>query len=170
MTTKTYRRRLCATSPAARLAARSEPDTNGGCLLWAGPINERGYGQIGVSGGKWRVHRLAWALANGDIPLGMHVLHRCDVRTCVNPLHLFLGSNADNVADMVNKGRNRACAGAQNGQSKLTYEIVRSVWARINAHESCASIARDVGVSRTAVSNIKVGRTWRGASRARGDM
>jgi len=161
MTTKTYRRRLSATSPAARLAAWSEPDTNGGCLLWTGSINERGYGQIGVSSGKWRVHRLAWVLANGAIPPGMHVLHRCDIRTCVNPAHLFLGTNADNVADMVNKGRNRACTGVQNGQSKLTCEIVRSVWARINARESGASIARDIGVSQTAVSNIKVGRTWR---------
>jgi HNH endonuclease len=81
-----------------------DPDT--GCLIWTGShkgMHKNGrYGTIAVS-----THRLAWELANGPIPEGMHVLHRCDTPACCNPDHLFLGTQTDNMADKTRKGRAR---------------------------------------------------------------
>lgn len=79
-----------------------------GCIEWTGSRSERGYGQISVHGGDRmvRTHRLAWTLAYGEIPEGMNVCHSCDNPPCCNIEHLWLGTQADNVADMVAKGRN----------------------------------------------------------------
>lgn len=100
-------------SDAATLLPRFEkfvfPDPNSGCWLWGGSEGTQGYGQFGVRvGGKSMpklAHRVAWALYRGPIPDGICVLHRCDVRLCVNPDHLFLGSVPDNQRDMARKGR-----------------------------------------------------------------
>jgi hypothetical protein len=89
---------------------RTIPEPNSGCLLWEGAVQRYGYGHIRVGGRKGRnvsVHRLVWEEANGPIPLGLHVLHQCDVPACVNINHLFLGTHSDNMRDMWNKGRVR---------------------------------------------------------------
>ena len=82
-----------------------------GCWLWTGsktgpgPYTTGGYGTVYWRGEYLLAHRVMWELANGPIPEGMHVLHRCDVRNCVRPDHLFLGTHQDNMADMARKGR-----------------------------------------------------------------
>ena len=91
------------TDIAERLAVWSEPDLNGGCLLWTGAIANR-YGTLKVDGKRLGAHRLAWEAANGPVPSGLHVLHRCDVPACINANHLFLGTHADNMADRARKG------------------------------------------------------------------
>ena len=93
-------------TPSERLHARLVEQPNG-CLEWTGAKGHKGYGQI-WSGKQIRTHRLAWELANGPIPDGIHVLNHCDNPPCCNPEHLFLGTNADNVADKITKGRQGA--------------------------------------------------------------
>jgi len=75
------------------------------CWLFSGSRTNDGYGCIHRNGKTVRLHRLAWEEANGPIPAGMRVCHTCDVPACCNPAHLFLGTQQDNVTDMVNKGR-----------------------------------------------------------------
>lgn len=76
------------------------------CWLWTAAKNEKGYGIFGLRKETDKAHRIAWRLTIGEIPIGLFVLHKCDVPNCVNPAHLFLGTNLDNVRDMIAKGRN----------------------------------------------------------------
>ncbi len=83
-------------------------DKSGDCWIWTGARYALGYGAFGPKGtGAMGAHRYSWILAHGEIPTGMLVLHKCDVRCCVNPDHLFLGTQKDNIADMIAKGRRR---------------------------------------------------------------
>ncbi len=83
------------------------PDSETGCMIWAGSLMlTSAYGQAAKSpNGERYAHRVAWELSFGAVPSDKCVLHRCDVQPCVTPAHLFLGTQADNVADMMNKGR-----------------------------------------------------------------
>lgn len=85
----------------------SNVDSEFACLEWTASRNQKGYGLL-ANTGKWQsAHRVAWAYAFGEIPLGLWVLHHCDNPSCVNPNHLFLGTNQDNVDDKISKGRQK---------------------------------------------------------------
>jgi hypothetical protein len=83
-------------------------DKTGDCWLWTKSCTSKGYGQFKFKEQKDTTHRIAWKLTHGPIPDGLLVLHRCDVRNCVNPAHLFLGTPKDNTQDMMSKGRHRS--------------------------------------------------------------
>jgi hypothetical protein len=98
-------------------------DRSGGadaCWLFVQGQTDKGYGRIRVVGRPWYGHRLAWTLAFGTIPDGLFVCHRCDNPPCVNPAHLFLGSNEDNLHDMWRKGRGYAKAALTPYQIAMT--------------------------------------------------
>jgi len=125
------------------------------CWLWQGYTNNHGYGVFSVIGHRTRAHRFAWLASRGEIPAGMEVCHHCDVTRCVNPDHLFLGTQRDNHLDSVRKGRKRAW-----GLQKLNAEQVREIRRRAALGESQRSVGRAFGVARNTVSQIVNGRTW----------
>jgi len=135
-------------------------DKSGGpdaCWPWVGARNKAGYGLFGLDGGCVLAHRAAWLFANDHFPMTLKVLHRCDNRACQNPAHLFLGTQADNVADMHAKGRQGKVFGEQHHKTTLTIDQVRAIRAD---SRSQSTIARAYGVHQTTVGNIKRGRTW----------
>jgi hypothetical protein len=142
-----------------RLAIQSIPEPNSGCLLWLGSVNRYGYGYAIDKRRSVLAHRAAWEQENGPIPGGLLVCHKCDVRSCINPAHLFLGSAADNAQDMARKGR--APEGAQNGElhgrSKLTDEQVRAIR---RDSRPLAAIAAEHGVSDSLISRIRNRHLW----------
>ena len=89
---------------AARFWSKVDRDETG-CWTWLGAKTALKYGQIELDGRSIYAHRVSWELANGPIPSGLQVLHRCDNPPCVRPDHLFLGTQRDNITDMANKGR-----------------------------------------------------------------
>ena len=99
-----------------------------GCWEWQTRISPFGYGQFSISSGDcWQAHRLAYKLYVGKIPKGMCVLHRCDNRKCVNPRHLWIGTQADNIKDMMLKGRGMKASSENNGGAKLTWKEVNEI-------------------------------------------
>ena len=89
------------------------------CWTWLGSLHpQKGYGQLGWNGRLIYVHRFSWILANGAIPDGMRILHRCDIRSCVNPDHLFVGTDEDNARDRESKSRGKQPCGDMNGKRR----------------------------------------------------
>jgi hypothetical protein len=184
---------------------RAKYEVVGGCWMWRGARNLDGYGvfmtptkSAGRRQKQWGAHRFSWELHRGPVPAGLCVMHRCDAdrppgdrayRLCVNPEHLFLGTNADNMADMARKGRaasgdrhghrtkpHRTARGERNGMhthpecvkrgeanaaAKLTADAVRSIRSRWEAGESQPSIAERLGVSLDTVHRVIRRLTWR---------
>lgn len=130
------------------------------CWLWNACIGTTGYGLIRDEGVSVGAHRVSWKLNRGLIPEGLCVLHRCDVRPCVNPDHLFLGTRADNTADMMRKGRcrSRGLNGERNGFSKLTENQVLEIRAASGIQ---LEIAAKYGIHRGHVSDIRARKVWR---------
>lgn len=136
-----------------------------GCWEWQASVNANGYGVLyAVKDDKPTsilAHRLSFEFFHGSIPAGYSVLHRCDNPRCLNPVHLFTGTRAENVADMISKGRSRALSGQENGFSKLTEGQVLEILELQAQGLGQRQIAMRFGVGRTTVSHILAGRTWR---------
>lgn len=158
-----YADRLIAyRTPEDRIATFwSNVDRTGNCWLWTKGCHPTGYGSFRWKGRSPHAQRVAWEITNGPIPDGLHVLHRCDVRTCVNPAHLFLGTNHDNHQDKIRKGRGGAARGEGSPFAKLTDEIVLDMRARYAAGETQTDLGRCFGVCSSVVSRAVRGETWK---------
>lgn len=126
------------------------------CWIWTGSTDSGGYGQVGSLGRTSKAHRLSWEIHNGPIPGGMHVMHICDNRSCVNPEHLALGTHADNMRDMAQKGRATGLRrGASNGRSKLTDQDRDEICAEYSQGlVTQAELAKRYGVVQTTISAL----------------
>lgn len=129
-----------------------------GCWPWLGRKDRDGYGKFSFKKQYYLAHRLAWELIFGSEPDSL-VLHRCDNPSCCNPDCLFLGSHADNVADKVAKGRQ--ARGEKNGGAKLSLAEVDAIKERLSRGETQTSLAREYGVSQSAISFIHLDKKWR---------
>jgi hypothetical protein len=172
--------------PAETLALYLSPLRDDECWVFQGPLTGGGYGIVWERvSGKSRnrgAHRVSWEVANGPIPDGMQVLHRCDNPPCCNPSHLFLGSARDNLLDMSQKGRHfsrtkpeRVARGERNGQHthpertargertsshKVTAEQVKAIRQRLAIGESGRALARAYRVDKKTIYRIRDGMSW----------
>lgn len=141
-----------------RLLAAVEMDPNSGCWLWSKAIGAHGYGVLRVDGKTVTAHRLSWLTHRGEIDTGLCVLHRCDVRACCSPDHLFLGTRADNMADMIAKGRDRHDVGERASKATISASTVLEIRS---STEGATKIAKRLGVAPDTVWAIRARRTWR---------
>jgi hypothetical protein len=144
---------------AERFAALFVPEPNSGCWLWEGSINQQGYGLIWTNehGGRAdRAHRVSVRLSGRAITEAQVVRHVCDNPSCVNPDHLLVGDTAENVRDRVRRGR--GATGDKHAKAKLTAEAVLAIR---RDRPRTRDAARDYGVSRDTINDIKTRKTWR---------
>lgn len=173
------RRRYCsrdcyaAALPAIRSTQEGDPlvrfwskvDRSGGpdaCWPWTGDKGGWGYGRIMIDRHRHLAHRLSWEIANGPIPSALDCLHTCDNPICVNPAHLFLGTDADNVADKMAKGRHNGPYGESVGTAKLTAEQVAEIRRRYLPRKvTHEHLATEFGVTKSCIGRIVQGKGWR---------
>jgi len=137
---------------------RKGPDD---CWLWKMSVDKDGYGNFRSSIIKIKMaHRVSYFLKNGEFDLFLCICHHCDTPQCVNPSHLFLGTPADNHADMIEKGRRVNHIGSDNGRAKLNEDLVIEIHKKYEGGAESKQLAEDYGVSPSQVISIASGRTW----------
>ena len=134
------------------------PEPNTGCWLWTGYLSGSGYARFNVGNAKHiQASRYSWELHKGPIPDGLQACHICDVRCCVNPDHLFLGTQSDNLNDMEQKGRGVHLRGESHPKARLTEDDVRNI--RTDQRQ-LKIIGADYGVDKQYIWKIKRGVHW----------
>jgi hypothetical protein len=128
-----------------------------GCWPWAGHGLAAGYGTISVNGRTWLATHLALTISGEDRPKGHYALHRCDNPRCVNPDHLWWGTQRDNMLDMSAKGRGKPLQGVNNPLAKLTDNDVRLIR---QSHEPASVLASRFRVDRSKICRIRNRKAW----------
>lgn len=143
-----------------RFMAKVQPAENG-CWLWTAATNADGYGLFAVHRASKLAHRVAYEATKGPIPDGALLRHRCDTPACVNPAHLEPGTDLDNMADSIARGRRASFRGTRNPRAKLTPAQVASIRALYGAGGvRLVDLAAAFGIGKSQVSNIVRGREW----------
>jgi len=144
-----------------RIESKSEYITETGCLIFTGSQDAHGYGRIRWKGKTMRAHRLNYISRYGSLPKGMFVLHKCDIPSCVNINHLYVGTHSQNMLDRSNRGGFIYPSGQDHWSAKLTEHDV------IEIRKKCAEgkmtqteIAKQYGVRDSVITNIKKRKTW----------
>ena len=135
------------------------------CWLWTAYRNALGYGVVRWMNKTSLAHRVAWIINFGDVPEGLLVCHTCDNPPCNNPSHLFLGTNEDNMNDMISKGRQAGAPRESNSKHKLNEWQVEEIRRRygfqgING-ERQVDLAKEFGIGQAQVSSIVRGKSWK---------
>jgi hypothetical protein len=143
-------------SPLDSFESKYIPEPYSGCWLWTGAVTTSGYGKIKTGNFRMDAHRAAFVLFKGDIPKGKLVCHTCDVKSCVNPDHLFLGTDADNSRDAALKGR-LPCR-ENHPMSKLKWSDIFEI--RMST-ERQGVVAKRYGITQGHVSSIKSNKIWK---------
>ena len=147
-------------TPKQRFWKYVDKKSNDKCWNWTGCCDKDGYGHIGVNGKLIRSHRFSWILKNGTVPDEIYVLHKCDNPKCVNPSHLFLGTQQDNIKDKIYK--NRQAKGEKNGSSKLTVNQVKQIRHLCREGQlTQVKIGKIFHINQTTVSRICTIKNWR---------
>lgn len=140
-----------------------------GCWLWVGATKTGGYGQITVDGRSRGAHVVSYSIEKGSIPDQLFVLHECDTANCVNPQHLFLGTQADNMKDKVKKGRQAKGSelnhpdkkGSLNPSAKLSEDKVEEIKRlRQSGEYSLRQLGKLYGVSHRTIIRVLNGKGW----------
>ncbi len=132
------------------------PEPNTGCVFYMGATSGlTGYGTFWMNGRQVGAHRAAYSLFVGDIPDDLHVLHKCDVPSCVNPRHLWLGTHDENMQDCIRKGRRPR--GTEHGRAVLTEAMVKEIR---NSKDQQKALGEKYGVSSTQIARIKRRQLW----------
>lgn len=126
------------------------------CINWTKAINRHGYGILNRKNQEYFAHRQAYVEEYGPIPKGLCVLHSCDNPSCINPKHLFLGTQLENIKDRNAKGR--TAVGLKNGKNKITWPIIRAV--RENPQLSTRKLGALLGLSHTTIVSIRNNRQF----------
>lgn len=145
-----------------RLEFLSVPDESG-CRLWKSSTDGKlGYGKITINNVSHYAHRISWEDANGiEVPDGLVVMHTCDNPACIEPSHLSVGTQKDNVADQIAKRRYVRGWGSTHALSKLTEEQAQEIRRRFDAGGiTKAALAREFGLSATGVWRVITGRSY----------
>lgn len=126
-------------------------DKSGDCWLWTGSHNKQGYGTLSHLGAVWFAHRASLYIHNGRLPRNMLVLHKCDVKACVNPEHLYIGTYSNNVRDMLERSTN---------SQRVNPDIARTIKFMCNTGLLDKEVAAILGFSRMTVRRVRKGQTW----------
>ena len=140
-------------------------DANTGCWNWTGGGNQYGYGGMNLYHKKMGAHRFSWTIHRGEIPEGLYVCHHCDNPGCVNPDHLFVGTQADNIRDASDKGRlvgrQGDVSGENNNNSKLTPNDVLRIRMLLDGGWKQRDLGKLFGVCKSTIGNIATAKSWK---------